>query len=186
MDWNAVEDALQAWVRSSTGLSDSQVIWSSQTGPRPAGAFITLHVSGLVAVGVVDEVRDDFDALRPEGEEVHFEVTGTRELSVSLQAFGEVLSASGARGLLSRLQTGLVLPTVRETLALAGLTPFDVGAVSDVPALVGTRFEGRAAMTVRFYARDTLTEAVGYIDTVNPPTYFWGPPDSGTAGSIDL
>ncbi len=186
MAWATIEDGLRAWVKTASGLADSQVIWADQAGARPAGAYITLQLGPIVALGACDEVETHYDEDADAGEEIELRVNGRRSFAVSIQAFTpSVTGASTARALLSTVQTALGLPSVRTALAAAGVTPFESGPVNYVPALVGTLFEGRATLEAQFYTRETVSEYLGYIDTVETENYL-GPPDLGTRDDIDI
>lgn len=49
--WTTVEDAIETWVRSGSGLSSGKVIWAQQGGPRPTGAWISLLIASVRSVG---------------------------------------------------------------------------------------------------------------------------------------
>ncbi len=84
-----------------------------------------------------------------------------------------------------RAQAGLSLPSIRTALGAAGLSPFDMGAPLENGPLVGTKWEARALLEVRFYVTRTVSEFLGYIETCEPED-FMGPPKSGTAADIDI
>lgn len=184
-NWTTIENAIRVWVKAGSGYGDSAVLWSDQTHARPSGAFITVRLGDTVPLGN-DEVEVLTDLGADPGEEIELRAVGRRELSVSVQAFTPgVTGSSAGRGILSTVQTALALPSVRAALDAAGLTPFDVGSVRNISALVGTAFEGRAVLDVRFYTNDTASEFTGYIEDVEAVSYM-GPPDEGTADEIDI
>lgn len=51
MNWSTIEDALHAWIVSGSGLAASRVIWSGQSGPRPADPWISMRVSTIRRIG---------------------------------------------------------------------------------------------------------------------------------------
>jgi hypothetical protein len=165
-NWPVIELALRAWVKAGSGLGDEFVIWANQSASRPAGPHITLKLDGPLTVGL-DGVDHNYDENRPEGEEIELKAEGTRELIVMLQAFGgDPTGSSSARALLSKVLTALALPTRRDALAAAGVTPFDAGQVQDLTALLETKFESRAALEARFYLVDDASEFTTYIEKV--------------------
>lgn len=191
-NWTTVENALRAWVKAGSSLDDGHVYWDDQTGPRPSDSatapFITLHLGDVLPVGGLDELADitDADLNQNPGAEIELRVVGTRQFHLTVQAFTpNIVNGSTARALLSKVQTALRLESVRDALATAGVTPFDVGQVLNITALVGTKFEGRAALTVGFYALETVSERTTYIETCVPQN-FMGPPASGTKEDIDI
>ncbi len=184
--WPGIEDALRTWVKSSTGLDDDHVIWSDQTGKRPTNAYATLRIGALVPIGSVDEVAMITDLGQSAGREIELKVTGSRRFNVSVQLFTPAtVSGSSALALLANVQLALGLPTVRQSLADAGITPFDSGAPQNVSALSGTKFEGRSTLEVGFYTLATASEYTGFIEHCTPENYM-GPPDLGTRDDIDI
>lgn len=185
-NWTAIEDALRAWAKAGTALTDAKVIWSEQTGARPAAPFVTLRIGDVIPLSSVDEVEELTDLDADPGEEVELRAGGFREFTLSLQAFAAtVTGANTAREYLTKAQTALALPSVRAALFAAGIAPFDTGTVQTVNAVVGTKFEARAVLEVRFYVHDTVSEYTGFIEEVESTSYM-GPPDSGTRGDIDI
>jgi len=165
--WNLIEDAIRKWVRDASRLADGQVIWSDQDGPRPLGVFITIRLGDLLPLGAVDETATDYDPTGGPGEEIVTTVRGVREFPVSIQCFGtDTVGRDTARALLSRVQTALGLPSVREALGTVGLSPFDAGQVRNLSVILDAQFEGRALLEVRFYVVEEMTERTTYISTV--------------------
>lgn len=179
--WATIEDALRTWVKSATSYPDARVIWAEQAGSRPSGDIITLRLGDVVPLGVVDDVVQETDLNRTAGTEVELRAEGIREFGLTLQAYGSaVTGTSAARAALAKCQTALALPTIRDALETAGVTPFEIGPVQNVTALNHTLFEGRAVLEVRFYTRDSLSEYTGYIASVewdfidvDNPTFPW-------------
>lgn len=185
--WENVEDAIRTWVKNASGLSDAHVLWAEQTGARPpSGDFMTIRLGDIVPLGAVDELLELTDLDRPAGQEIELRAMGVREFHVSVQAFSAAtVRGNTARAQLARVQNALRLPSFRDALDEVGLSPFDAGTVRNVTELVGTKFEGRAVLDVRFYVADTVSEFVGYIDDVETTSYM-GPPDEGTLEEIDI
>lgn len=184
--WCRIEDALRTWVKAASAYPDARVIWADQTGTRPAGDIITLKISDISMVGLMDEVTENTDLSRPAGKEIEMRADGIREFTVTLQAFtSAVTCVSAGTAILGRCQTALGLSSVRSALSAAGCSPFDVGPVQNVTALNHALFEGRAMLRVRFYTRESLSDYVGYIATVNNTSYL-GPPDLGARSTIDI
>lgn len=184
MIWQTLENALHAWVSTASGVP---VVWAEQTGARPqTGAFATLKLSALTQVGAVDPVVTNYDAGRPAGEEIELQVQSLREFKLSVQFFSSFNTTdTSAFARADAAQRALYLPSVRETLAAAGLSAFDPGAIQTVTVLIGTRFESRALFEVRFYVMLTLSEFTTWIEHCTPVSYM-GPPGLGNALLIDI
>lgn len=165
-DWEAVENAIRAWVVTGSGLPADKVIWANQDGDRPEDPFITIALSGLHGRGM-DTVESSTDLNRPAGEEIRLNVKGLREMTASVQAFTDATTGnSGARALLMKVQAALRLPSIRDALGALSLSPFDPGDVQVFPIVFPTGFEGRGTLAVRFYVMQTVDEFTGYISSV--------------------
>lgn len=186
MNWANVQNALVAWIQAA-GVST--VVWSNQDGPKPARDFVRLTPLGINPVGQ-DEVVQKQDLTRvgngttTVGTELEFQAEGLRELAIAVQCHmaRAILTPLST---MSRLQTALRLQTVRSALLAVGLAPFDIGQPTDLTALVDSGYEGRAALTVRFYFTETISDFATFIQSCKP-TMYTGPPDSGTRDTIDI
>lgn len=164
---SAVEDALRAWVKSASSYSDENVFFGQQKVERPAGPYITVQLDGPIPLGAFDAVTEH-EATDPDpGEEIELRVTGEREVTVRVQVFNAATTGSGsAVTVMTAVQLGISLPSVRDALDEAGVSPFDVGSIQNLGALLGTAFDGRAALDVRCYFRTTVSEFTTYIERV--------------------
>lgn len=176
-NWTTIEDAIQTWVKSALTLDGPHCYWDDQNVSRPAsGPFVTLHMGDVLTHGqdeLVGAINPDGDAGVDDYKQT---VRGTRSFTVLIQAFcppvsghtGAPYGAASARALLSKLITTLALPTTIAAFNVAEVSSFDRGQVQSIPALVGVAFEGRAAVTVSFYAREVVDDFSTYIETVSP------------------
>lgn len=46
--WDTIETAIAAWVATGSGAT---VVWEAQQGPRPPGAYVSMRLGGVEAVG---------------------------------------------------------------------------------------------------------------------------------------
>lgn len=167
LDFAAMENALHAWLTAETGV---QVILSRQGGPRPGDSYATLRVSEGATHGFPAEVRRKVNPAPSGdgGDELQQDAVLRKELVASVQAFTPADTGNAsAQALLSRAQAGLEKPSRLEAFRAAGLALVDRGTVQDVTALLETRFEGRAALQVRFLVWDKVSDFTGYIATAN-------------------
>lgn len=166
MALEAREQAIRAWVKTASGLTDESVFFSNQKVERPASAYVTIRLGDLVPLGAVDPVTENYDADRDPGVEIEQVVEGTRSLGVSIQVFnGAVAGALSAMNVAKKLQLGIRLPSVRDALNTAGMSPYQIGGVRNLAALLGTAFDGRAQLDVSFYVHETVSEFTTYIET---------------------
>lgn len=187
MSWVDVENAIHTWVKEASGLADERVFWADQGAPRPAPPFVTVRIGDLIPVGAVDgvEVIDHSDD--PEtpglGEELELVASGLREFRVSVQAFTPLThSEDAARALLSRVQTKIAFSSFQTLFEDAGISCFDNGTVRNLSAILGTGFEGRAELDVRFYYEERVSERVGFIQSVEITNASIEPPETFIAG----
>lgn len=163
--WNDIEDAIFKWFIEGSGLP--AVVWGNQDGPQPVQPYGTLLIAGPRKVGGLDQQVDVTDLDQPAGEEVSQTLTGIREVTVSCQAFAApTVGSTPARSYLSNALMSLELPTIRQRLINAGLSVIEANDITDVSALMGTRWQSRAAMDVRFHLVDSAVEKTGYIAMV--------------------
>lgn len=167
IDWDAIETALVSFAKASAGYATGQVIMSDQSAPTPSGDFVMVSLGDVRIVGPFDDVATHFDAARPLGEEIEYKSNGVRSLTVTFTAVtNNVTGSSMARGIIDNLIGSFSLPSRRSILTSAGLVQYDMGAAIDLTNLVDTKFYGRAALDVNFYLTDSLSDFVGYIETV--------------------
>lgn len=162
-----VEDAVRAWVVAASRYAEDAVIWANENGNRPTGNVITLSLANTRSLGACDAVEFLTNGV-VEGEEVEVKVRGEREHVLRIQAFtpDATNGETSARAVLLDVQTRVVLPSIADALAVAGVSVFDRGSVQYVPAIANTAFEGRGILEVRLYAVESASEKTGYVGTV--------------------
>lgn len=161
MEETKIQRALRGWVRKASGLPDKKVIWSEQSQPRLEAPFITMRLGDFIPLGSADEVTQEYDENAPSGEEITITVNGRRSASLSVQVFG-----AGAQQTLSKVQTSLGLPSVKEGLEAAGVSIYDIGEVQNVTGLLETVFEPRALTNFSLYCSETVSEQTTFIESV--------------------
>lgn len=169
-DWEAVEDAMQARVAQASGL---QVEWANQNEfVQPQGDYLTITKPTGSGGNALTEVRtSSTDLLQPAGSEVELRVSALNEFSMRVQAFtGASTGNAAALAVLSNMRLRLRLESARAALAAAGLVLVEMGPVRDLAGIAGTRWQGRAAMELRFRLVETEAERVGYIATAEVTT----------------
>lgn len=142
---------------------DVVTIWADQSEVRPPRPYASMKLIAGPVVIANDEVRQPSTGV--------FAVAGLRQLTLSVNAFGE-----GAMEMMSRLQTALSKDSVADTLAAYDIAVTDVGAVQNLTTLLENRYETRAQMDIRFYVSENENDSVTFIDSVEVTSE----PDSDT------
>jgi hypothetical protein len=169
VSYSSEEDALQAWVVRASGFAADKVIWDNQSAPRPLDDFITLKAGDQSTLGAFDQLTELTDLSRPAGQEIELRIDGWREFTLTIQAYTHAVTGDTcAFEVLTRVQTWLGLPSIRELLGATNLGPsFERGTVQSVPALLGTsRFEARAVVQINFFRLSSASEFTGYVAEV--------------------
>lgn len=168
IDFVAIEDALFAAAKQSTGFADADIFFDSQDGVSPAPTpYVTIRLGDLINVGR-DGRTWDYDAARPAGEEIHRTSQGMRTMTVTFSFFTPAtVGSSTARTFAAKFQADLALPSIREPLNAAGLGILEQGNVRWVPKINDTDFEGRAILEVVFAIPQGSFDKTGWISKVN-------------------
>lgn len=165
----ALEDAIRQWVLVGSSYGAQRVLWKFHNDNAPDADYIAIALGELTSIGI-DQKSWATDLGRPIGTEIEQKFSGDREFPVTVEAFtGKTTSdmaESTARAVLRRVQNALNLSSVKELFYMAGLSCFENGSISWLPAIKLSDFQGRAILTVRFYIHDDISEFVGYIDKV--------------------
>lgn len=167
MAMSDLEDAIRAWVKTATGYDDAHVFFADQKPDRPAGPYITIRLDLATPLGAVDAVEENYDEDREDGAQIEQVIIGEREVVARLQVFNAATTGAGsAISIMSAVQLALSLPSVRDALSAACASPHDRGSVQNLGALLGTAFDGRASLDVKFYTRETISEFTTWIERV--------------------
>lgn len=164
--WSTVEDAIQSWIASTTGVT---TIWSQQDAPRPAAPYVALLISSVLRVGHDETaVSDNDESDGDDGEEILLTSRGPRVAVLSVQCFGgDAHGASSAVALLQRAVAQAGLESQRTLLADAGVGIGTLGAVQSIGAIRGqVEFEPRAVFEARLYLAESVEETATYVETV--------------------
>jgi hypothetical protein len=163
LNWIAIENALQSWLSAGAGVT---VVWEHANAAAPALPYASLLVTRVAPVAG-DRADSATNLSNPAGQEVEETAVVPLELSVTARAYAVPTSGSGtARELVANALSALFFPSRREALRASGLVVAGVGDVVDETALVGSTWESRAAMDVRFRCVDTAVAKTGYIANV--------------------
>jgi hypothetical protein len=172
VNFKELQDAIRSiWVLPASGLPSAKVYIARQDVPPPAPPYITIELGDSKMLGSVDEVKKEFDANAPAGQEFTLTAQGPRELLVTLEAFSASAAAidaeADARGLLSKVRAALGLPTIRPALNALSIAVMKPGEIRWVPGIQKAAWEGRAIMETTLNVVETAQAKTGYIQNVN-------------------
>jgi hypothetical protein len=186
INWEEAEDIIRAWVMAGTGYASERVWWADQKIPQGATDFAVIRFGGTIPLGAFDAHSEYTDLGADAGGEIEIRTRGDREVTVGIQIFtAAVVGNECARAKAIRLQALLGLPSIREPMVAAGVSPFDTGQIQNLSGLIGGDYAGRASLDCRFYITETVSDYVGYISEIETDSYL-GPPDLGTADGMDI
>lgn len=171
IDYEAIEDALFDAVKASTAYEDADIIFGDQNGVSPSPTpYAAIRVGDLTGIGQ-DASRNNYDAARPAGQEIHRVTSGMRYLAVRFAFFSpmsdEDPTGRVARSAAAKMQADLALESIRTPLRLAGLGLLKKGDVRWLPQINNTDFEARAIIETQFSVSSGAVDATGYIARVN-------------------
>lgn len=182
--WATVRDAIQGWVKNSSGLAGDHVIWSGQSTTRPAGPYVELKLRVLPHRGI-DPVRYTHDGGSPGTLTQRIYAARALELQMTCWQGAPQTSAGSSVPATSSWPVQIIDdvlcasrldsysdPAVTTSLAAAGI---GIGA-NEVVALDGdviddVYFEARCIATVRLHVASETTfvypTGTGWIQIVN-------------------
>ena len=178
-NWSTMEDALFDWVQLSSGLSADKIQWTHYSQPRLTGQFITIMLSGPKQIGL-DYVQTSTDLTQPAGEEIELKVIGNRNMLVTVTCFGGDPTTDSSIAMASKVMLGPRLPSINTLLHAGGVTPHGTPSITNIPSIVGAKFESRAMVEHEFYFSDDVSERTGFISTVSGTGTV-----SGTIGPVE-
>lgn len=163
--WTAVEDAIRAWVKGASGLSDGQVIFGEQDGVHPAAPWITISLGDVIGRGV-DELRTT--AVDTGAKSVTQTASAHGFLPVQLRCYSaDATGENTARAILAKVKLALALETYRVPINDAGLGLQRQGTVQALPRVVNAGWESQAILELEFFVVQTASETIPYIAHVN-------------------
>jgi hypothetical protein len=162
IDYAATRKALVQALCAMTQLPANQVIRAEGQGPvqpRPTLPYLTFKFRQAA-------IRNGYDALVPATDEgdTKWRYVGSRGIGIDIMAFGR--DQDEAYGLALGVQSGLQQEPYAGILSAAGLCVWTMGDVSDLTALLGTGFEGRALLECELWQGTSILVDLGQIDIV--------------------
>lgn len=165
--WTTVEDAIQDWVVTASGLAGNKVIWVTQNGPRPDVPYISIDAD-IQRVG--QDWADTADAAVPApGAEIDQLARGTRRMMINIQCFGGTATGNtSSRAILENVVSKFQLPSVRGALVANGVGVASFSNVSNISGVLNsTRFEPRATVEAVAFLASEVSETGTYFSKVD-------------------
>lgn len=168
--WNAMENAIIAWIVAGSGLATSKVVWAQQSNERPAGAYISVRLRSIATFGEDWDVISD-NPTPTAGAEILRTTRGMRRLTVGMQAFAGVdgagTGATAPFGLLHGVAAAAESEIRQAALDAGGVGIMSVGPVQSIDGTLGAGlFEPRAVLEVLASVTSEMVETATYIETV--------------------
>lgn len=182
--WSTVRDAIQGWVKNSSGIAGDHVIWYGQGSARPAGLYIELKLRVLPARGVAP-VRYTHDGGSPGTLTQRIYDASGLELQMTCYQGAPQTSAGSSVPATSSWPVQIIDdvirsarldpysdPAVSTSLAAAGLGVGRVETIAlDGDVIEDVHFEARCIATVRLNVASEATyvypTGTGWIEIVN-------------------
>lgn len=168
-DWDAIDNALIAWVERTSGFPSGRVIWDQQPGTRPPRPFATLRKGGDNTIGhdvelTVSEVADP----APAGAEILLDSSEQNEFTLALTFFTvDTVGANSAYRVAKRVRASVSTEQTLNDLDAAHLALVDRAPVNNLTEMLDTEHEGQAAFDVRLRVADGTSETATYIETAS-------------------
>jgi len=171
---NEAGEQLRAWVEARTGLVTN---WVDQPQAYRPDDYIELAMGAMERLGQ-DGLRYEFDAARPDGQQMVPTVVGQREFVLRAEAYAWSQElAQTAENPLIMLELALQLPSFRQLMLDLNLGLVSTGPLTQSDQLVDDRVQSRASLDIRFATSIHLTDAdegQGYISTADVRTTLQG------------
>ncbi len=173
IDWQTIEDGLFDWFQEQSGLDPQRIIYGNQDAPQPGDyTFAHLNIlSGPIQLGGRDEIRYEYDAGAPAGEDLLPRICGLREFVLSCTVHTSLPEANSpalhSRAVMSRIQSSLSAPSVIRAFHSFGVSILDRGTLVDLSGIVNDGYINRTSLDVRLLtAANSEDERTTYIDTI--------------------
>lgn len=161
----SISDGNVVWKFLHAGAAPP-VVWSGPARPELAVDHLAISIPTFRPRGISGGIRQDLT--RPPGQEIEIITGGWADVGLTIKALSEQpIGAHCARSILFGAGARLTMAAGRELLAAVGFSLLSVGVATALPELKGTAFQGRAAVDVQLLARDTASEFVGYVHSVD-------------------
>lgn len=162
MNYDLMRMGIKTWLEGETGWA---AIYADSNGPAPRSPYLTYQI------GTTTRVHDDYMGM-PDTDGTAINV-GTREVMVSVQAFG-----TGARQQCENISDSIQKVTVRDQMKGYRSILVDSEPVQNITTLTGTRYEERAGVDVRIRSWSDTTDVPGWIQSVDGTAILVHPNDS--------
>jgi len=164
--WATVENAVQSWFSTASGIAGAQVIWEGQNQGRPAAPYISIAAE-VESVGQ-DWTNVEDNPSPSSGNEILHKARGVRRMTLRVSCFGgDAKGAASSRAILENVKAKKVLPSIHEALVIAGVGVSSMSKVTSISGVLNsTKLEPRATLDIVCYLASEVEEAGTYVSTV--------------------
>lgn len=151
--WAQIQTALYNWLHESTCLP---VVWAFQQSPQRARPFGVLQIiSGPTQLGEDEVVYRDDDT------NLFADSCGLRGLTVNAQIFSDSFKpGEQAQAYAAQAQSAIEHPRFSQPLADAGIGIISIGAITDLSAIEGARYESRVSFDLSIVIAATIADNI--------------------------
>lgn len=168
MNLTTFQTAIQALVKTATGLDNNHVIWAKQTRKRPNRPFVELDDLDDTTTEMTEDTVDDNPSPAP-GSEILLTSKEHNEINVQVRVFSsDVTGSNNAFNLAKTIRRFFGRESTTAGLGDIALVSRDV--VRDATVVLETEYEGRAILTLHFRVADSDVESTTYIETATVKT----------------
>ena len=156
----SVDTAVRAFVAAGSGIDPQNVIPGDDNGPRPNVLYATVKPITDITVGVPQEVYRAHPTSPDTMVNVH--ISSWQTVDYSIQFY-----RTGARAAAKQFRLRPHNPEGRRILAQAGLVWRNASDITNVNAVIASKFEERVALTAQFRYTETIDpQAVNAVNSV--------------------
>jgi len=172
-DFNAFMDAIETWLKSSTGVAT--VIDKNQIGDRPDKPYIAIKINTRGIRFGFDDVTENYNAV---SEVIERNVAGPRKMMLQVEVYTEpkVLATDNEAGdLLEIALMSLEQPFFIELFNSANFSILDHTPINNLDEQLGERWERRVQSDLTLlYTGETFNDGAdgsgNWIETADAPT----------------
>ena len=141
---STIKNALHSFVVAASGLSASNVVFAYQNAPEPSGTYIS-----IIPIITATQVQMYDETIYQENGTI--DTVPFRNIVTQLDAYG-----TDAISVMSSVMDNIDVPSIYDNIDSVGLSAMLASELRNLTELKGKRYEQRAGLDLRIYARYSL------------------------------